>query len=210
MEPQAGADWIIVSVWSPHRALDALRRVETIALCCPRTTQRVYARNKRGWREARGWLFPGYIFAQAPRRIDHDRILAAAGVLGFVRHAGIESPAVCPEPFVAGLLAMGDVRIRSPYDEAPFRVGQAVLLKAGPFAGAISRVARVDKRTRVRILLDVFGGQREIEVPAVDLVDASQDDESAPRPVGRRTGDRRRNLARSRRSPHERRGAVEA
>lgn len=177
------APWLILACWSNTAALASLARLDGVTVCAPRSIQRVKAHCRRGWRERRAWLFPGYLFVQSPRRIDHDRIAGLEGVAGFVRQAGSGYLAHCPTGFAEALVAAGDLRIRSPYDDAPFRPGQPVRLRAGPFGELIARVARVDKRGRVAILLDLLGSTREIVVPSVGLVDASEDDDPPPRPA---------------------------
>ena len=112
-------------------------------------------------------LFPGYMFVQFDR--DRDPWHAINGTYGVKRLVGAWSrPEAMPQAVMQGLFArcQGSV-IQS---VAPhLQAGQQVRLIAGPFADQLARIERLDDRGRVRVLLNILGGEIPANVGIGDL-----------------------------------------
>lgn len=101
-------------------------------------------------------LFPGYLFVQL--ELGRDRWRAVNGTRG-----------------VRGLLTAGDVPARVPaavVDELlaaeaaspALPEGAALEVVAGPFAGLVGRLQRLDGASRVTVLLQLIGAERAVSV----------------------------------------------
>jgi transcriptional antiterminator RfaH len=113
-------------------------------------------------------LFPGYIFV----RFDHTRDSwhAINGTLGVKRLVGpsFGLPQAMPDQVMQALLS----RCQSGRISALFSTlqpGQQVRLASGPFANMLAEVEKLDDRGRVRVLLDILGGLRPLDLQISDL-----------------------------------------
>jgi transcriptional antiterminator RfaH len=119
-----------------------------------------------------GPLFPGYLFVRIGdvwRAIDRT-----IGVLELVKFG--EAPARCPEREVEALMDRVDPDglIRLPDPPKPARrkaipIGAKVKIASGPFRGLTGIYAGQTPRERERILLNLLGGQRPVELPIGQL-----------------------------------------
>ncbi len=107
-------------------------------------------------------LFPGYLFVRFDAMVDAHwgRIFELPGVRGLLTVG--ENPARVPDDLIADLM---DGKLPSP----KFSVGDHVEPKMGAFAGFAARVADLDARGRVEVLLSLFGAERRVTVAPTDL-----------------------------------------
>jgi transcription elongation factor/antiterminator RfaH len=118
-------------------------------------------RHARKLRNTRAPVFPGYIFIILD--LSRDRWRSVNGTFGVVRLVmGGERPQPVPCGVVEGLLALTDETSLLSRDR-DLAKGQAVRVVAGPFASVLGCLDRLDDNGRVRVLLDIMGGQ----VPAL-------------------------------------------
>lgn len=105
-------------------------------------------------------VFPGYLFVTLDLQRDRWRsINGTYGAAGLIM--GAELPLSVPRGVVETLLDYVDESGVCRFDRDLVE-GQSVQVIAGPFANAIGRLVRLDGNGRVRVLLDIMGG----EVPA--------------------------------------------
>lgn len=129
---------------------------------CPRF--RKTRRHARRIDEVLAPVFPGYVFVRFDR--DRDQWRAINGTLGIRRLVGQSPshPQPMPTSAIEALLARceGGI-IRSIVPECV--PGQQVRLMCGPFADQLALVEQLDERGRVRVLLNILGGQMSVRVP---------------------------------------------
>lgn len=121
-------------------------------------------------------LFPNYLLMQLPRQEDwpfvfgyrgpHDEKVVT-GVVQVLRRVGDTEPAtLCPAD-VALLRELqgadGVIPIRSRRPGSWVRQGDRVRITNGNFAGLNSVVQKVDAADRISCLIDMLGGQREVQ-----------------------------------------------
>jgi transcriptional antiterminator RfaH len=117
-------------------------------------------------------LFPCYLFARFdPLRDDWMRI-GRHNYLAKVLSAGAPfySPKALPVGFVEQMRESG-LRFVAAEKDKPFQVGERVRVLEGPFAGFVARVASLDERMRVVVLL-AFMGEQHVAFDASQLVPA--------------------------------------
>lgn len=123
-------------------------------------------------RTDRRLLFPGYIFAT----VDEERtawrsILGTPGVSRIIRN-GSRGPARLPIEFVNGLRTRCNPSgLLLPPREVG--VGDRLRVTKGPFADLIATVERIDEMRRVRVLLQILGGEREVQISLDDTQTAN-------------------------------------
>ncbi|MBY6240620.1 transcription termination/antitermination NusG family protein [Methylosinus sp. Sm6] len=102
-------------------------------------------------------LFPGYLFVSLD--LGRDRWRSVNGTFGAVGLImGDEFPSPAPRGVVESLLSCADARGACRFDHDLVE-GQKVKVLVGPFADAIGSLIRLDAHERVRVLLDIMGGQ---------------------------------------------------
>jgi transcriptional antiterminator RfaH len=124
-------------------------------------------------------LFPGYIFVILDLSRDRWRsVNYATGVASLIM--GVEQPMPVPPGVVEALIARressGTIRL-----DRDLEVGERVRILSGPFAETLCRIEHLDDRGRVRVLLEIMGGQVVAQV-----------DRSTLSPGADRVGDARR------------------
>lgn len=125
----------------------------------PRMTKTV--RHARKLRTVRCPVFPGYLFVALD--LQKDRWRSVNGTFGVASLIMAESlPAPAPRGVVEKLLDYMDESGLARFDR-DLREGQAIRVLTGPFANVLGRLDRLDANGRVRVLLDIMGG----EVPAL-------------------------------------------
>jgi transcription antitermination factor NusG len=102
-------------------------------------------------------LFPGYIFIIID--LSKHRWRSVNGTFGVASLImGAEQPRPVPPGVVEALIAScescGAVRVGD-----GFEIGQKVRILSGPFAETICRLAHLDDRGRVRVLLEIMGSE---------------------------------------------------
>lgn len=113
-------------------------------------------------------LFPGYLFVQFdPRRPGWQAINATRGVSRIVTGPG-QAPQPLPPAFIAGLQSRCDDDGRFVQDLS-LNVGDTVRVLAGPFAGMVSRIDRLEPQDRVNLLIRVMGRDVRTSVSGEDV-----------------------------------------
>ena len=103
-------------------------------------------------------LFPGYMFVQFDPQWDHWT--AINGTIGVRRLVGasLAKPQAMPKAAMDAVLARCKSGVM--HTLMPGLVpGQQVRLVSGPFSNELAIVERLDDRGRVRVLLEILGGQ---------------------------------------------------
>jgi len=161
--------WIAV-----HTRVRSEKRVATILTHWGVETWAPTAPVRRRWSDrwqTVDWpLFPGYVFARVP--VDHwYPLLDVPGVFTVIKD-GRRAAAVAPE-VLANVRAFADrlLGVRAEPERVPwFAVGDAVLVRDGPFAGLSAHVVRTDGHQRVAIGLSLLGQGVAVTVPAESLL----------------------------------------
>ena len=142
-------------------------------------------------------LFPGYIFVILDLSRDRWRsVNSTTGVASLIM--GVEQPRSVPPGVVEALIvrteSSGTIRLGRDLE-----VGERVRILSGPFAETLCRIEHLDDRGRVRVLLEIMGGQVVAQV-----------DRSALSPINSRAEGRRSGVQVDRRSAPARRPATPA
>jgi transcription elongation factor/antiterminator RfaH len=127
-------------------------------------------RHARKLREVVAPVFPGYIFVIFDA--ERDRWHSINGTIGVARLlTAMKRPVPVPGDIVQALIGAIDVSGRVVLG-ADLRAGQAVRIVAGPFVGGLGVLERLDGNGRVRVLLDIMGGQMPLMIDRADLAAA--------------------------------------
>jgi transcription antitermination factor NusG len=114
-------------------------------------------RHARKLRNVEAPLFPGYIFLILD--LQRDRWRAVNGTIGIATLImGCEQPTPVPTGVVETLIAASDRSGLFNLDRG-LEIGQRVRILSGPFTQALGRLDQLDGRGRVRVLLEIMGGQ---------------------------------------------------
>ena len=112
-------------------------------------------RHARKLRDTLNPLFPGYIFIVIDLSKQRWRsINGTFGVASLIM--GAEQPTPVPPGVVEALVASYESRGVVRFDDG-LEIGQKVRILSGPFAETICRLADLDDRGRVRVLLEIMG-----------------------------------------------------
>ena len=102
-------------------------------------------------------LFPGYIFVILDLSRDRWRsVNNTTGVVSLIM--GVEQPMSVPPGVVEALIAHRESSGTIRHDR-DLESGETVRIVSGPFAETLCRVEHLDDRGRVRVLLEIMGGQ---------------------------------------------------
>jgi len=124
-------------------------------------------RHARKIRTVRAPFFPSYLFVQLD--LSRDRWLSVNGTFGVARMVmAHDRPAPVPIGVIEALLEAVDERGVLRLDGG-LQVGQRVEVVSGPFAKAVGVLARMDDGARVRVLLDIMGGQVPVSLSRESL-----------------------------------------
>ena len=127
-------------------------------------------RHARKLREVVAPIFPGYIFVIFDS--ERDRWLSINGTVGVSRLlTALKRPVPVPGDVVQALIGAIDVA-GCVVLGADLRAGQAVRVVAGPFAGGLGVLERLDGKRRVRVLLNIMGGQTPLMIDRAHLAAA--------------------------------------
>jgi transcription antitermination factor NusG len=152
----AGERWYAVNTL-PRREIGAKNQLDHqgFRAFAPNILRTV--RHARKLRTVRAPVFPGYIFVVLD--VDRHPWRSVNGTFGVARLVmGGDRPQPVPRGVVEGLILLSDENSLMNRAE-DLAAGQEVRVIAGPFARILGRLDRVDDRGRVRVLLDIMGGQ---------------------------------------------------
>jgi len=154
--PEGSRRWYVVQTL-PHREAGAAGQLaaQGFSPFLPQMFKTV--RHARKMRTVKAPLFPSYLFVSLDLGVDRWR--SVNGTFGVARLVmAHERPAPVPAGVVETIMeavdAKGVVRLDGGLD-----VGQRVEVVSGPFARTMGVLARLDDGGRVRVLLDIMGGQ---------------------------------------------------
>ena len=149
-----------------HIAAAGLRRQLNVNCFAPRLRYRKMTRRGAVWFvEA---MFPAYLFAEFVYLEQHRRIEYSPGIQGFVQFgdyiATVDSETVAALQEQAGTEDIVTI-------DPDIKVGQSVRIAEGPLRGLEAIVTRVlPASERIRVLLELLGGQVEAEVSSPKVV----------------------------------------
>ncbi|MEM7384194.1 MAG: transcription termination/antitermination NusG family protein [Verrucomicrobiota bacterium] len=149
-----------------HIAVAHLRLLDDVEVFCPRI--RYHKATKRGKVKFTEAMFPGYIFARFDLKTMRSAVYYAHSVSGIVQFGGFH-PRI-PDDHVSLLKAeVGPEDVK--FVETQLNPGDAVEITEGAFRGlkAIVQYYRPSAE-RVKVLLDILGGQNPVEVGVNDVV----------------------------------------
>jgi len=118
-------------------------------------------------------MFPGYLFVRLDLAVDrHDRIRLLPGIQAgeraFMRKPG-GSYATLREAEVVRIVEAQSVSLGRRKPTLPFHKGQLVELTAGPFAGIVGVIDRLDDVDRISVLIAALGRETPVRVSASGL-----------------------------------------
>lgn len=114
-------------------------------------------------------LFPGYLFVRFDRARDQWRSIN--GTLGVRRLVATNpyQPQPMPDGAMEFLLSRCEAGTAKLKDE-PLPVGSMVRFAAGPFLDRLATVETLDASGRVKVLLEILGGQQSVVAARRELV----------------------------------------
>ena len=141
----------------PHRENSAQFNLDRVGFrnFVPRVRRTV--RHARKLRNVLAPLFPGYIFVILDLSRDRWRTVnSTTGVASLIM--GLEQPTPVPPGVVEALIAVRDSSgtLRLDHD---LEIGQKVRILSGPLAQTLGRLEHLDDKGRVRVLLEIMGGE---------------------------------------------------
>ena len=155
LELAPGERWFVARVL-PHQENRALLNLHRLGFrsFVPRLRRTV--RHARRLRDTLKPLFPGYIFIIID--LSKHRWRSVNGTFGVASLImGAEQPIPVPPGVVEALAASCESRGVVRIDDG-LEIGQKVRILSGPFAETLCRLAQLDDRGRVRVLLEIMGG----------------------------------------------------
>lgn len=157
-QPQMTADkkWFVVYT-QPHQELRAKSHLEVqkFEVFCPTLLKSV--RHARKIRTVRAPLFPRYMFVHLDLGYERWRsINGTFGVAGIV--SANDRPLPVASDLVQALITASDENALIRLDHG-LAVGQHVAMLAGPFAGFVGELVRLDASGRVQVLIEAMGGK---------------------------------------------------
>ena len=139
----------------PHQENRALLNLHRLGFrsFVPRLRRTI--RHARRLRDTLKPLFPGYIFIVIDLSKQRWRsINGTFGVASLIMCA--EQPTPVPSGVVEALVASCEIGGTVRLDDS-LEIGQTVRILSGPFAQTLCRLAHLDDRGRVRVLLEIMG-----------------------------------------------------
>lgn len=153
---ERGERWFVARVHA-HRESSAQLNLDRLGFrsFVPRIRRTV--RHARKIRNVLAPLFPGYIFVILDLSKDRWRCVNSAfGVASLIMGAEQPIPVPCGivEALVIATEGSGLVRF-----DRDLEIGQTVRILSGPFAETLCRLAHLDDRGRIRVLLEFMGAE---------------------------------------------------
>lgn len=158
--------WVVVNTHAhrEHIALENLVR-QGFDAYCPMMRRRV--RHARRTSDVLRPLFPGYLFTRINLDLQRWRpILSTYGVRSLVRCG--EQLSFVDSGLIASLKAREvDGAIVRPTE--PYRPGQQVRMRGGPFDGLVATIIAMDEKDRLLVLMDLLNQSVKVRVAATDV-----------------------------------------
>ena len=163
-EPLPGERWFVVQCKGnrEYRAAIQLRNQRFQVFLPLREKTRRHARRIE---VRRAPFFPGYLFVALD--LDRDQWRSVNGTIGvqrLVTAGGETRPVPLPRGVVEAWRSETDDQdcLRR---EEPLRIGQAVRIQSGPFGDRLGQLVELDDAGRVRVLIELLGGQIPVIMP---------------------------------------------
>ena len=156
LDLERGQRWFVARVL-PHREASAQFNLHRQGYRSFAPGLRRTIRHARTMRNVIAPLFPGYIFVILDLSADRWRCVnSTIGVASLI--TGVEQPTPVPPGIVEALVAAtessGTVRL-----DRDLEIGQKLRILSGPFAETLCRLAHLDDKGRVRVLLEFMGAE---------------------------------------------------
>lgn len=120
---------------------------------------RATRRQLRGrWTDQKAPLFPGYVFVRFEQAAENWRVINNTFGVARLLVQDIRRPAPLPRALIEALHARCDSH-HSLQPVEQLAVGDRVRILSGPFAEFVTRIEEIEDAARVRVLLQVLGGQ---------------------------------------------------
>jgi len=164
-----GSQWFAVNI-RPNCERKAVLNLERQGFETFLPVQVKTVRHARQYRTVCRPLFPGYLFVALDLGRDRWRsVNGTHGVVTLVMNGG--EPSRVPAGIVEALIAIATDKgvVRFDHELVP---GQKVKILTGPFADFVGTLERLDDQGRVKVLLDMMGGQVPIKSRACELMPA--------------------------------------
>jgi transcriptional antiterminator RfaH len=154
LELGLGERWFVARVL-PHQESRAQFNLHRLSFRTFLPGLRRTVRHARRSRDTLQPLFPGYIFviidlSKHPWRSVNGTFGVASLIMGAERPRPVPPGVI--EALVASSESCGAVRL-----DCRLEIGQKVRVLSGPFAETLGRLAHLDNRGRVRVLLEIMG-----------------------------------------------------
>ena len=161
LDLEPGERWFAARV-QPHRETTAQVHLDRQGFRNFAPKVRRTVRHARTLRNVLAPLFPGYVFVGLNLSIHRWRAVNhTIGVASLIM--GVEQPTPVPMGIVEALVtateASGLIRV-----DRDVEIGDKVRILSGPFAEALCRLVHLDEKGRVRVLLEIMGGQVPVEL----------------------------------------------
>lgn len=158
--------WVAVNTHAhrEHIALENLARQELEAYC-PMMRRRV--RHARRTSDVLRPLFPGYLFVRINTDVQRWRpILSTYGVRALVRCG--DQLSFVDSGLIESLKAR-EVEGAIARPAEPYRPGQQVRMRGGPFDGLVATVIEMDEKDRLLVLMDLLNQSVKVKVTATEV-----------------------------------------
>ena len=169
---EEGAFWFCLRT-QPRREMFAhtfLKKLEAVESFFPRIRFRGTGRRHDQWITES--LFPGYLFCRFNWQRQARAVSYSPGVSGLI-HFGNNHPIIPDEVIQQLKSTFGADEVATV--EQSIKIGDRVLIEAGPMSGAEGVVCRVlPGKTRVALLLEFLGQQTQIEID-IDQIQTPRD-----------------------------------
>jgi transcriptional antiterminator RfaH len=162
----AGKRWYVVQTLAKRETRARLHLTQqNFSVFLPVVARQV--RHARKVRTVKTAAFPGYLFVALD--LGGDRWRSINGTIGVSRMVmAYASPAPVPAGIVETLLDSRDAGGICRFDR-DLAVGQSIRIVSGPFADAMGELIRLDANGRVRVLLEILGGQAPATIDRASL-----------------------------------------
>ncbi|MBV8474445.1 MAG: transcriptional activator RfaH [Hyphomicrobiales bacterium] len=165
-----GERWY-VAMTLPHKERLAAANLANQGYRCFLPLQQATRRHARQFRTVLAPVFPRYIFIILDiERMRWRSVNGTIGVQGLVSDG--ERPLAAPPGIVETLLHSSDRRGALSYRKEDVEVGARVRLLAGPFAGSLGVLQRLDGPRRVQLMLELLSGHVIISLERTQIVSA--------------------------------------
>lgn len=162
----SGLRWYVVMT-APARELAAGESIRDLGYSTfiP-MEKRVQRRPNRKPRRYEAPLFSRYVFVEMDiNRDEWGELLDADGVIDLLRTCNV--PRCVPQHKIDALKLADSMGV---FDQTqPIKVGMSVEITEGPFATFIGKITRARGSERAKVLLNLFGGEIETDVPMAAL-----------------------------------------